>query len=286
MGDRSTIEWTDATWNPVTGCSKVSPGCAHCYAEAVSHRFATAWGSSPLPWTPANAADVVRLHPERLDQPFRWRRPRMVFVNSMSDLFHDQVPFEYVDRVFAVIEECPRHVFQVLTKRPERMRDYFMSRTKHPLDNSALKAADPILYQDVPQLWLGVSIENAHHTYRADILRDIPAAVRFISAEPLLGSLMVDRHAGRPDGDCSEQCHHPLNLAGIDWLIAGGESGPHARPMRLEWARELRDACQNARVAFFLKQLGGHPDKRGSANAVLDGRTWTEMPTPDTGADR
>lgn len=247
MGDKTAIQWTDATWNPVTGCSKVSPGCAHCYAEQVTRRFAGTWGVSDKPWTPANAAEVVRLHPDRLDQPLRWQRPRMVFVNSMSDLFHEQVPFEFVDRVFAVIEDSPRHVFQVLTKRPERMRDYFMSRTKHPDDASALRAADPVLYQDVPQLWLGVSIENARHAYRADVLREIPAAVRFISAEPLLGSLYPD---ASPELS--------LRLDGIDWLIVGGESGPRARPMQLEWARELVGECSHEGVACFVKQLGEH----------------------------
>lgn len=243
MGDRSAIEWTDATWNPVTGCSKVSPGCAHCYAETLSLRF----GWTPERWTPDNAAVNVQLRPERLDQPRRWRQPRMVFVNSMSDLFHELVPFEYVDRVFAVMAATPRHTYQILTKRPERMQKYarrWIRMHREPL----------------PNVWLGTSIENDRWTARADLLRETPAAVRFISAEPLLGPL------------------DSLNLTGIDWIIVGGESGPRHRPMDPAWPRALRDLANDAAVAFFFKQWGGRTPQSGGR--LLDGRTWDEYPIP------
>jgi protein gp37 len=248
MGDKSAIEWTEATWNPVTGCSKVSPGCAHCYAETLSLRF----GWSPKPWTPENASVNVRLRPDRLDQPLRWRRPRMIFVNSMSDLFHELIPTEYIESVFEVMRACPQHTFQILTKRPERMRDVVLF-------------ALPDQLVELPNVWLGTSIENARFNSRADTLRRVPAAVRFISAEPLLGSLYPLRQPERH-----------LDLTGIDWLIVGGESGPNARPMDAEWARELRDACVDAGVAFFFKQWGGRTAKSGGK--TLDGREWCEMP--------
>jgi protein gp37 len=241
VGDRSAIEWTDATWNPVTGCSKVSPGCAHCYAETLSLRF----GWTPGLWTPANASLNVSLRPDRLSQPLAWRRPRMVFVNSMSDLFHELVPFEFIDRVFAVMAETPKHTYQILTKRPEVMTKYacrYVRAHRAPL----------------PNVWMGVSVENNRWTGRVDVLRETPAAVRFISAEPLLGPL--DR----------------LDLAGIDWLIVGGESGPRHRPMDPAWARALRDRARDSGVAFFFKQWGGHTSKAGGRE--LDGRTWDEMP--------
>jgi protein gp37 len=248
VGERSGIEWTEATWNPVTGCSKVSPGCAHCYAETLSRRF----GRSRLPWTPANARENVVLHPERLEQPLRWRRPRMVFVNSMSDLFHELVPAEFVERVFATIARAPRHTFQILTKRPEQALDFY-------------RAAAGEGVAELPNVWLGVSIENSRYTWRADVLREIPVSVRFISAEPLLGSLF-ERRGQRV----------PLDLTAIDWLIAGGESGPGYRPVRIEWARELRDACGAASVAFFFKQWGGRTSKAGGR--LLDDRVYDAMP--------
>ncbi|MFB3853560.1 MAG: DUF5131 family protein [Vicinamibacterales bacterium] len=232
MADKSSIEWTDATWNPTIGCTKVSPGCNHCYAERITHRFPATY--------PQGFA--LTLRPEALDTPRRWRRPRMVFVNSMSDLFHVSVPSEYILRVFDVMASCPQHTFQVLTKRAER------------LARLAPRLGWPA------NVWMGVSIESEAFSWRADCLRHVDAAVRFISAEPLLGSLSR------------------LNLTGIDWLIAGGESQAGARPAVLGWFRELRDSCREASVPFFLKQLGGHPDKRGGAQAVLDGRRWTEWP--------
>lgn len=243
MGDRSAIEWTEATWNPVTGCSKVSPGCAHCYAETLSRRF----GRTKKPWTPANATENVVTHPERLDQPYRWRRPRMIFVNSMSDLFHELVPLEFIQRVFDVMNSAERHTFQVLTKRPEQ----------------ALEAANALTW--TKNIWLGVSIENSRYTWRADVLRDVPAAVRFISAEPLLGSLFESGHR-----------RAPLSLDRIHWLIAGGESGPKYRPVHVEWVRELREACAKRDVAFFFKQWGGRTSKSGGRQ--LDGATYSELP--------
>jgi protein gp37 len=234
--DRSAIEWTEATWNPVTGCSKVSPGCAHCYAETLSHRFR--W--SQHPWTEANAEENVILHPERLSQPLRWRRPRTVFVNSMSDLFHELVPLEFIRQIFDVMQEAEHHVFQILTKRHERLVE---------------------LAEELPwpaNVWMGVSIENRRWVERADYLRQVPAAVRFISAEPLLGAL------------------DELDLSAIDWLITGGESGTRHRPMKVEWARDLRDRCQVEGVAFFFKQWGGRTPKAGGR--LLDGVEWSETP--------
>lgn len=239
MSDKSAIEWTDATWNPVTGCSKVSPGCANCYAETLSLRF----GWSKAPWTPANAARNVVLHPERLDQPLGWREPRMVFVNSMSDLFHELVPDDYIRRVWMRMEVASQHTFQVLTKRPDRMAE--------------LSSSLPLL----PNVWLGTSIENDRWTSRADALRQASAAVRFISAEPLLGPLPS------------------LDLTAIDWLIVGGESGIGHRPMDAAWVRELRERSVAGGVAFFFKQWGGRTPKAGGRE--LDGRTWDGYPGPD-----
>jgi protein gp37 len=243
MSDGSGIEWTEATWNPVTGCSKVSPGCAHCYAETLSKRF----GTTAKPWTPANASENVVVHYDRLDQPNRWRRPRVIFVNSMSDLFHELVPVSFVQKVFDVMAADERHTFQVLTKRPER----------------ALALASAVPWPS--NVWLGVSIENSRFTWRADVLREVPSAVRFVSAEPLLGSLFES--GGRRE---------PLDLTAIDWLIAGGESGPGYRPIHIEWVRELREACTEAGVAFFFKQWGGRTPKAGGRE--LDGETFDEMP--------
>lgn len=245
MSDKSAIEWTDATWNPVTGCSKVSPGCAHCYAERLSLRFRT----SRVPWTPANALENVLLHEDRLDIPLSWRQPRMVFVNSMSDLFHELVPGEFVNRVFATMSEARRHVFQILTKRPDRMAAWL----RHA---GAQWAAEPL-----PNVWLGTSIENDRWTSRADALRESPAAVRFISAEPLLGPLPS------------------LDLSSIDWLIVGGESGPDHRRIDADWVRSLRDRAVLEGTAFFFKQWGGRTAKTGGR--VLDGREWDEFPPFD-----
>lgn len=234
MADRSSIEWTEATWNPVTGCDQVSPGCAHCYAKT----FAERWRG--VPGHPYEQGFDLRMWPERLEQPLRWRRPRMIFVNSMSDLFHERVPADFIKRVFAVMAEAEQHTFQVLTKRHERL----------------VELAPDLPWP--PNVWMGVSIENRRFVHRADYLREVQAAIRFISAEPLLGPL------------------EGLDLNRISWLIAGGESGPGRRPVREEWIAELRDRCLREEVAFFFKQWGGrHPKSNGRE---LGGRTWDQMP--------
>lgn len=272
------IEWTDTTWNPVTGCSKVSPGCAHCYAETLSLRF----GWSKLPWTPENAEANVVLHPERLRKPFSWREPRMVFVNSMSDLFHEEIPLEFLAQVWDVMVRTPQHTYQILTKRPERI-----ARALGPDGIGFYAVEGPVRFPQ-PNIWLGTSIENMRWVGRADALREMPAAVRFISAEPLLGPLVEWMVCGNcwdwPDADCIE-CEglrrwpsmESLNLTGIDWLIVGGESGPMHRPIKAEWVRDLRDlASFGEDTAFFFKQWGGRTPKSGGR--LLDGRTWDEYP--------
>lgn len=234
MADRSAIEWTEATWNPVTGCHQVSPGCAHCYAKV----FAQRWRG--IPGHPYEQGFDLRLWPSRLDQPLRWQRPRMIFVNSMSDLFHEDVPFDYIAEVFDVMCRAQQHTFQILTKRDVRLAD-LASRLPWP-----------------PNVWMGVSIENNRFVGRADRLREVPSAVRFISAEPLLGPVSA------------------LDLSGIDWVIAGGESGPRHRPVQEAWITELRNRCVERRVAFFFKQWGGRTPKAGGRE--LEGRTWDELP--------
>lgn len=236
MADNSKIEWTEATWNPVTGCHKVSPGCAHCYAETFAERWRGVTGH------PYEQGFDLKLWPERLGVPLRWRRPRTIFVNSMSDLFHEDIPERFIRDVFEVMREANWHIFQILTKREARLAD-LGPRLTWPTN-----------------VWMGVSIENRRFMHRADALRTIPSAVRFISAEPLLGPL------------------ERLDLTEIDWLIAGGESGPKCRRMRPEWARDLRDTCRRRGVAFFFKQWGGRTSKAGGRE--LDGRTWDELPTP------
>lgn len=232
MADHSGIEWTEATWNPVTGCTKVSPGCDRCYAERVANRF---------PKTFPNGFNLT-LQRHLLDLPKRWRAPKVVFVNSMSDLFHKDVPDSYIKEVFDVMAACPQHTFQVLTKRAERLA----------------RMAPKLTW--APNIWIGVSVESPAYLWRVEYLRKVPAAVRFVSAEPLLESLKA------------------INLEGIHWLIAGGESQPGARPAALQWFRELRDACKAAGTKYFLKQLGGHPSKRGGDEAKLDRRLWHELP--------
>jgi protein gp37 len=238
MPQSSAIEWTEATWNPVTGCSQVSPGCAHCYAKT----FAERWVG--IPGHPYEQGFDLRLWPDRLEVPLRWRKPRTIFVNSMSDMFHEGIPDAYIERVFETMRAAHWHTFQVLTKREDR-----------------LAALAPRL-RWAPNIWIGVTIENRRFVHRADVLRQVPSAVRFISAEPLLGRL---------DG---------LRLDGIDWLIAGGESGPGHRRVDADWIRELRDLCAREHVAFFFKQWGGpRPKSRGRD---LDGRKWDDLPTPKT----
>jgi protein gp37 len=237
MSDNSAIEWTDATWNPVTGCTQISPGCDHCYALTFAERF------RGVPGHPYEQGFDLRLWPERLELPLRWKRPRRIFVNSMSDLFHEAVPVEHIRRVFDVMVRADWHIFQVLTKRPQRMA------------RLGLDLPWP------PHVWAGTSVELDRYTWRANVyLRDVQAAVRFVSAEPLLGRLPS------------------LQLDHLHWIITGGESGPNHRPCDPTWVRDLRDRCQAAGVAFFHKQWGGRTPKSGGR--VLDDRTWDELPTP------
>jgi protein gp37 len=234
MGSGSTIEWTEATWNPVTGCTKISPGCAHCYAERMAKRL-EAMGQPNY----ANGFDLT-LHEHMLGIPLRWKRPQRVFVNSMSDLFHEDVPLEFVNRVFGVMARADWHQYQILTKRSARLLEI-----------------DPLLDWQ-PQVWMGVSVESARYVHRIDDLRRTGARTKFLSLEPLIGPLPG------------------IELAGIDWVIVGGESGPGARPMQREWVTDIRDQCQKAGVAFFFKQWGGVFKNR--TGRKLDGRTWDEMP--------
>lgn len=234
MSDKSAIEWTDATWNPVTGCTQVSPGCDHCYALTFAERFRGVQGH------PYEQGFDLKLWPERLQLPLQWRKPRRIFVNSMSDLFHKDVPDEYIHRVFEVMVKADWHIFQVLTKRSARLA----------------RLGSTLPWR--PHIWAGVSIETERYIWRANQLRRVPAYVRFISAEPLLGPL------------------DKLNLEGIHWLITGGESGYGHRPCDPDWVRDLRDRCKAGGVAFFHKQWGGHTPKAGGR--LLDGRTWDELP--------
>ena len=237
MATNSAIEWTDATWNPVTGCTKISPGCKHCYAERMAKRL-HGMGQS-------NYANGFRLtlQPQMLRHPLSWRKPRQIFVNSMSDLFHENVPVEYIQQVFETMRAAPWHRYQILTKRSDRL-----AKLSHLLDW-------------LPCIWMGVSVENEQYLSRIDHLRSTGAHLKFLSLEPLLGPLPG------------------LNLAGIDWVIVGGESGPGARPIDPGWVRDIRDRCIDAGVAFFFKQWGGVFKKR--TGRVLDDRTWDEMPPYD-----
>jgi protein gp37 len=259
------IEWTDRTWNPTTGCSKVSPGCAHCYAETLSLRF----GWSKKPWTPENAAENVVLHPERLSKPLSWRKPSMVFVNSMSDLFHELIPFDFVTEVFDVMVQAKQHTFQVLTKRPERMRE-FMRGYWHGGDPSVCVSPS----RPAKNIWLGTSVENQRWAdARVPILLDTPAAVRFLSCEPLLGPVTF---RWRPWAPLVKANHLDSIRGGIHWMIVGGESGPTHRPLDAEWVRTLRKESVEAGTAFFFKQWGGRTPK--SNGRILDGREWSEYP--------
>jgi protein gp37 len=238
MAQGTSIEWTDATWNPVTGCTKISPGCDNCYAERFSERFRG---------VPGNAFEHgfdLTLRPERLEQPLGWRQPKMIFVNSMSDLFHKDVPDSFISKAFDTMERANWHTFQLLTKRSSLMRDFLRRRYGN--------GRGPL------HMWCGVSVEDGARKSRVRHLRDTPAGTRFLSIEPLIG----------PIGE--------LDLNGIDWVIVGGESGPRARPMDPEWVREVRDQCQQAGVAFFFKQWGGFRPKSGGR--TLDGREWSEFP--------
>jgi len=234
MADNSSIEWTQATWNPVTGCTKISQGCKHCYAERMAKRL-QAMGKSQY-----QNGFKLTLQPSMLDLPRKWKRPRVIFVNSMSDLFHEDVPLDYIKRVFDVMNECPQHTFQVLTKRPERAAQY----------------APDVCWSD--NIWMGTSVENVLVRHRIASLREVPANVRFLSVEPLIGPI------------------RNLALTGIHWVIVGGESGPGARPIEADWVRYIRDRCVERGVPFFFKQWGGVNKK--AAGRELDGRTWDDLP--------
>lgn len=265
MADRSAIEWTDATWNPVTGCTKVSPGCAHCYAEAVTLRFK--YGPAYLP-----GIAEIKLHPDRLDQPLHWKRPRRIFVNSMSDLFHEEVPDDFIIRVFRTMDRAPQHTFQILTKRPDRMAEWF---DQHPCGLVYANGSRPF---PLPNVWLGVSVENQYWAdRRLPLLAESPAAVRFVSAEPLLKPVsLYSWLTGHPrEFDPPESWPSGLRGDAVNWVIAGGESGPRCRPMEADWVRGLRDECIAAGVPFFFKQWGG---PRPGGPALLDGREWREFP--------
>lgn len=234
MAQQSKIEWTDATWNPTTGCSKVSPGCKHCYAEREAEH------QKRLGRKKYENVFELTLHPRSLELPLSWKTPKRTFVNSMSDLFHEGVPLEFIQRALDAMKRAHWHTFQILTKRDERLAE-IAPRLPWP-----------------PNVWIGVSIETREYLRRVDALRATPAAVKFLSLEPLLGPLGT------------------LDLAGIDWMIVGGESGPKARPMELAWVREIRDQCVEQGIAFFFKQWGGANKKK--TGRVLDGRTWDEFP--------
>jgi protein gp37 len=238
MGTNTAIEWTESTWNPVTGCTKISAGCAHCYAERMARRL-QAMGQVNY----RNGFDVAT-HENMLDRPLKWRKPQGIFVNSMSDLFHEDVPTDFILRVFDVMRQAHWHRFQVLTKRSTRLREL-----------------SPIL-EWRPNIWMGVTVESADHIHRIDDLRQTKAAVKFLSVEPLLGPIPT------------------LDLTGIDWVIAGGESGPGARPMDKDWVTGIRDRCLESGVPFFFKQWGGVNKKR--AGRTLEGRTWDQKPTDHT----
>ena len=335
MGDKSRIEWTDATWNPVTGCTKVSPGCENCYIartppfRMAGRKFAKTCGEDGCSGHAylgdgIGATTGVQLHPDRLDQPLRWAKPRRVFVNSLSDLFHADVPDEYIARVFAVMALTPRHTFQVLTKRHGRMRALLSSGLFRRSMYAALVRlnhttvdATPIAWP-LPNVWMGVSVEDQKRAdLRIPALLDTPAAVRFLSCEPLLGSvdLRLVEYVGEDCRGCSgllSPAHEPGNhlapgeWSGIDWVIAGGESGKDARPMHPNWARSLRDQCNEAGVPLLFKQWGEWVTEdqspqdatlpataqrllgedqppvwrigKHAAGRELDGRTWDEYP--------
>ncbi|MEK6712550.1 MAG: phage Gp37/Gp68 family protein [Nitrospinota bacterium] len=234
MSDKSAIEWTDSTWNPVTGCTKISPGCKHCYAE----KFAERWRG--IQGHPYEQGFDLRIWPGRLRLPLEWKVPRTIFVNSMSDLFHEKVPIAFIKRVFTVMKKASWHKFQILTKRADRLA----------------AVAEKIHWPE--NVWMGVSVETSEYLWRIDHLRLVPAAIRFLSIEPLLGPI------------------HNLDLDGIHWVIVGGESGPGARPMDPSWARDIRSQCLYSKVPFFFKQWGGVWKKRNGR--LLDGRTWDDLP--------
>lgn len=259
MSDQSSIEWTDATWNPVTGCTKVSPGCKHCYAERLAERF------RGIPGHPYEQGFDLRLWPTRLHLPLRWREPRKIFVNSMSDLFHKNVPDEFIAKVFNVMRQADWHIFQLLTKRSERMRVWSNAHFCSSVCSSGYSLNGKAVWPE--QVWAGVSVETQAYVGRIRDLQQVPAKVRFLSVEPLLGPVELDRSL----------------LEGIHWVIVGGESGPFARPMEPEWVDAILRQCRQHGVKFFFKQWGAHtPDGqrvgKKAAGRMLKGRTWDEMP--------
>ncbi len=257
MGDKSAISWTNATWNPVTGCSVVSPGCEHCYAATLSLRY----GWTKKPWTAINAAENVVLHEDRLSLPLRWQKPRMIFVNSMSDLFHEQVPDEFIRSVFQTMQEAERHTFQVLTKRPLRMAAWV---ERYIADGYGL----------TDNVWLGTSVEDQRRAdERIPWLLRVPSKVRFLSCEPLLGP--IDLYGPRYRVLHVGLCSAFNGGQGINWVIDGGESGSGYRPADLGWFRALRDQCQAAGVPYFHKQGSAF---RSGQDTLLDGREWHEFP--------
>ena len=234
MALKSSIEWTESTWNPVTGCTKISSGCLNCYAEKMSKRLQAMGQKNYI-----NGFNLT-MHPEMIEKPLKWKKPQMIFVNSMSDLFHDDIPVSFIEYVFKVMNKASWHRFQVLTKRSRRLRELSQKLTW------------------TSNIWMGVTVESNAYVSRIDDLRNTGAAVKFISAEPLLTSII------------------PLNLEGIDWVIVGGESGHGARSVEEEWVREIRQVCVRQSVPFFFKQWGGFNKKK--AGRELDGRQWSEMP--------
>lgn len=300
MADKTSIEWTDTTWNCLTGCTPVSHGCTNCYAAQLS--------ATRLKDTPRYKGlavlnsrgqgvfnGVVRMHEDKLLEPLKWRTPRRVFVNSMSDVFHEAVPFEFIDKMFAVMALCPQHTFQILTKRPERMAEYFAPGNRGDiiwgnmvrLSKRDLTEADSLAFSQCPtNVWLGTSVEDqTTANERIRWLTKCPSLVRFLSSEPLIGPVDLTRldhggifgevdvtHGRIMSAGAMSRVEHPI----LHWVIVGGESGPHARPMDMDWARSLRDQCTAAGIAFFFKQVGGNRPK--SNGRLLDGRTWDEYP--------
>jgi protein gp37 len=238
MAENSPIEWTDATWNPVTGCTKISAGCDNCYAARFSERFRN------VPGHPFETGFDLTLRPARLQQPLEWKRPRMIFVNSMSDLFHKEIPKDYISRVFDTMERADWHTYQILTKRSSLLQKFINQRYKN------CKAP--------PHIWFGISVENEQATSRIAHLQNANAGIRFLSIEPLIG----------PIGQ--------LDLKGIHWVIVGGESGPRSRPMKADWVIDIRNQCVKSKVAFFFKQWGGRSPKTGGR--LLEGKEWSQFP--------
>ena len=251
MSATTTIEWTEATWNPVVGCTVLSPGCTNCYAMPLARRLELMGqekyaGLTRITGKRAKWNGDIKLDEASLEQPYKWKKGRLIFVNSMSDLFHEKVTTEFINRVFDVMRDNPQHTFQVLTKRPERLAEF----------------GDPVFWPS--NVWMGTSVESADYTFRIDLLRKSPAAVKFLSLEPLLGPLIG------------------LDLEYIDWVIAGGESGPMARPINIDWVRSIRDQCAVADIAFNFKQWGGKNKKK--AGRLLDGEIWNDFPVPENAA--